>query len=132
MREHRCQDSTYGIIHLGRVGAIKWKTNKTYHTVETAPRSNRQIVQRGSIDTHNTHIRHHSLFWLGTDTSIKRGGVKPHFWTQSSPLSEMYFGTPQSYLKHKFRWKYDANLLPFTITRAHFDFHDRFISQLTN
>jgi hypothetical protein len=31
---------------------------------------------RGEIDSLNTHIYDHSLFWLGTGTSIKRGWTK--------------------------------------------------------
>ena len=31
---------------------------------------------RGSIDTPNIHVYDYSLSWLGTCTSLKRGGVK--------------------------------------------------------
>jgi hypothetical protein len=54
------------------------KVNKKYHTVETASRSNRKIVEKGRIDNPNTQIRHHSLFWLGTHFN-KKGRAKPHF-----------------------------------------------------
>jgi hypothetical protein len=37
--------------------------NKKYHTLGTVPNSNKQGHER-------------SLSWLGTDTSIKSGGVK--------------------------------------------------------
>ena len=34
-------------------------------------------------------INDRSLSWLGTDTSIKSGGVKLVLWAQTSPLIEM-------------------------------------------
>jgi len=46
---------------------LKWKT-ENYHTVGTVPKSNRKIVEK---DTTKTHIDF-SLYWLDTDTSIKR------------------------------------------------------------
>jgi hypothetical protein len=46
------------------------------HTVGTIPRSNRKMVEKGKIDTHNIHIHDFSLCRLGTGTSIKYGGVK--------------------------------------------------------
>jgi hypothetical protein len=33
------------------------------------------IVETATIDTSNTHIHDLSLFWLGTGTSIKSGGM---------------------------------------------------------
>ena len=52
--------------------------NKKYHTVGTFPRSNRKIVERGRIDTPNTHIHDLSPLWLclRTDTSSKSNRVK--------------------------------------------------------
>ena len=48
------------------------KSIEKYHTVRTVPKSNREIVERGKMDTSND-----SLFsWLGTGTSIKSGRVK--------------------------------------------------------
>jgi len=44
-----------------------------YHIVRTIPKSNRKIVDRGKIDTTNTH---RSFCCLGTGTSIKSGGIK--------------------------------------------------------
>jgi hypothetical protein len=41
------------------------------------------------IDIRNTHIHDRSLSWLGTDTSMKNGGIKVVLWTQKFPLSEM-------------------------------------------
>jgi hypothetical protein len=61
--------------------------NQKYHTVRTVPKSNRKIVESGKIDTLNIHDR--SLYWLGTGTSIKSGGIKLISWDQTSPLSEM-------------------------------------------
>jgi len=40
--------------------------NKKYHTVETFPKFNCKIVERGKIDTPNTQIRDHSHSWLDT------------------------------------------------------------------
>ena len=42
----------------------------------TIPKSNIKIVERGKIDIPKTQIHDYSLSWLGTDTSIKSGGVK--------------------------------------------------------
>ena len=46
------------------------------HTVGTVPKYNRTVVERGNIDTLNTEIHDRLPSWLGTDTSIKGGGVK--------------------------------------------------------
>jgi hypothetical protein len=43
--------------------------NKQYQSAGTVPKSHRQIVKRGKINTHNTQIHDHSLSWLVTDTS---------------------------------------------------------------
>ena len=43
---------------------------KKYHTVEANPKSKRKVVHRDKMDTTKT------LSWLGTNTSIKSGGVK--------------------------------------------------------
>jgi hypothetical protein len=40
-----------------------------YHTVRTVQRSNRKIVERDKIDTHNRQIHDNLLSWLCT--SIK-------------------------------------------------------------
>jgi len=50
--------------------------NKQYHAVGIFQESNRKIVEI-NIDTTNTPILDLALSWLGTGTSIKRGGVKP-------------------------------------------------------
>jgi hypothetical protein len=50
--------------------------NKKYHTLEIVPKSNNQTVERGTIDTLNTHMLDRSLSCLGTGISIKRGRVK--------------------------------------------------------
>ena len=50
--------------------------NQKYHTVGTVLNSNRKIVDRDKIETTNTQIHDGTLFWLGTGTSIKSGGVK--------------------------------------------------------
>ena len=55
------------------------KMKNTTHTVETVLKSNRKIVEREKIDTPSS---------LGTDTSLKSGGVKLGLWTQASPLME--------------------------------------------
>jgi len=54
----------------------KWKT-KTYHTAGIFQESNKKIVEICKIYTPNTPMNDHALSWLGTGTSIKRGGVKP-------------------------------------------------------
>jgi hypothetical protein len=48
------------------------KKKKKFHTVGTVPESNRKIVERCKIDTHNTQELHRRLSWLGTGTAIKR------------------------------------------------------------
>jgi hypothetical protein len=40
-------------------------------------------VERGKLDTSDTQLHDLSLFWLSTDTSIKRGGVKLVIWAQT-------------------------------------------------
>ena len=57
---------------------VKDNKQKTMHyrTVETDPKSNRTIIERGKIYTLNTQIHDHSLSWLGTGTSIQSGGVR--------------------------------------------------------
>ena len=55
----------------------------------TLLKSNRKITERGKIDTFSTHIHDRSLSWLGTNTSIKSGGVILVLWTQASHLNEM-------------------------------------------
>ena len=47
---------------------MKGKTKK-YHTVG-------KIVDRCKMDTLNTQIQDHPLFWLGTGISIESGSVK--------------------------------------------------------
>jgi hypothetical protein len=47
------------------------------------------MVERGKIDTPNTHIHYHSLSKLGTVTSIKSGLIKLVLWAKTSPLCEM-------------------------------------------
>ena len=37
----------------------------------------------------NIQIHDRSLSWLGTETSIKRGGVKLVLWPKTSPLIEV-------------------------------------------
>ena len=61
------------------VQPIKVKT-KIYHTVKTIPKPNREIVEKGKIDTLNTHtkctcIYDRSLSCLATCISIKDGEV---------------------------------------------------------
>ena len=45
--------------------------------------SKRKIVEKGNIDTPNTQIPDHSLSCLGTDTSMKSGGVKQVLFCRS-------------------------------------------------
>ena len=45
--------------------------NKKHHSVGTVPKYNRKILKRGKMDTPNTYIHDHSLYWLGTDTNKK-------------------------------------------------------------
>jgi len=49
--------------------------NKKYHIVGTVPKYNIKIVERGKIDTFNTHIHERSLS-LGICIAIKSRGVK--------------------------------------------------------
>jgi len=46
---------------------------------------NSKIVERGKIDTPNTHIHDCSLSLLSTGTSIKSGGVKLVLWAPKFP-----------------------------------------------
>ena len=47
-----------------------------YHIVETVPKSNRQIIEKGKIDTPYTQMHDQSISWPFTDTSIKSVGVR--------------------------------------------------------
>ena len=72
-------------IRFFKCNSIKRKTQnkslfswngKKKHIVGTIPKSKIKIVERGKIDTLRTQIHDRSLSWLGTDTSIRSGGVK--------------------------------------------------------
>ena len=65
--QHLFNNMTYLLFEC----VVKWKK-------ETEICRNRKIVERGKIDTPNTH----------TDTSIKKG-VQLVLWTQTSSLSEI-------------------------------------------
>jgi hypothetical protein len=45
------------------------------NTTPSEPKSNREIIEIGQIDTPNKQIHDRSLSWLGTGTSIKSGDV---------------------------------------------------------
>jgi hypothetical protein len=60
------------------------KREKKNTTIGTIPNSNIKIVERGKIDTPNTHINDRPLSWLGTGTTIKSGGIKLVLWTQTN------------------------------------------------
>ena len=49
-----------------------------YHTLGTAPKSNRKIVETGTKSIPLSHI---FMPWLSTGISIESGGVKPVLWT---------------------------------------------------
>jgi hypothetical protein len=64
-----------------------WEEKKTQKIPLSKQFKNRR--NRGKIDTSNIHIHDRLLSWLGTGTSMKCGGIKLVFWTQTSPLREM-------------------------------------------
>ena len=41
----------------------------------SSSKSNRTIIERGKMETPNTHIYDWSIYWLGTGSSIKSSGV---------------------------------------------------------
>jgi hypothetical protein len=45
--------------------------DEQHHNVGTVPKSNREIVERGKIDTPSRKIHDHSFSSFGTGTSIK-------------------------------------------------------------
>ena len=54
---------------------INWE--KKNNIVKIDPNSNRKVEgNRSKLDTPDTHKREPSLFWLGTCTPIKSGGLK--------------------------------------------------------
>jgi hypothetical protein len=56
---------------------MQYNLRKTiYVTIGTIPKSNIEIVERGTIDTTNIQIHYRSLSWLGTGTSITSVGVR--------------------------------------------------------
>jgi hypothetical protein len=57
-----------------------------YYTVGTVPKSNRKILERGKIDTPNTHKYDRSQSCLGTGTAINSGGVKLVVLAHISPI----------------------------------------------
>ena len=59
--------------------------NKIYHNVDTIPKSNRHIIERGNINTPNTQIHDCSRSWLVAGTLIQIGIVKLVLWVQTSP-----------------------------------------------
>ena len=75
-----CKKNMYS-IQSAYLDNMKGKTKK-YHTVG-------KIVDRCKMDTLNTQIQDHSLFWLGTGISIESGSVKLVLWVQTSTLGEM-------------------------------------------
>jgi hypothetical protein len=71
-----------------------WNQIKKYHTVGTILKSNKKIphCQNNSKIKYwqlNIQIHDRSLFWFGTETSIKSSVVKLILWSKTSPLSEM-------------------------------------------
>ena len=44
------------------------KNKKKYHSVGTVPKFYRAMIERGKIETLNTHIHKRSLLLLGIDT----------------------------------------------------------------
>ena len=46
--------------------------NQKYNTIGTVQKSNRKIVERGTIDTPSTQLHDLLLSWLGKGTSIKK------------------------------------------------------------
>ena len=68
---------------------IKWK-NKKSQTVRKVVKSKRKIVKRGKFATPNTRVHDLLFTWPGPYTSIKSGGVKLIWWTQTSQLSFPY------------------------------------------
>ena len=65
---------------------MKKQTNNKCHPVGTIPKSAIKILEKGKIDTLNTHILDRSFYWLGTDTSIKSDGVKVVLWPKAPLL----------------------------------------------
>jgi hypothetical protein len=45
--------------------------------VGAVPKSNREILETGKVDTPNTQIHDRSLSWLDTCTLITRGSQEP-------------------------------------------------------
>jgi hypothetical protein len=47
-----------------------------YHTfLQNSSKSDRQVVERGKIDTSKAQKHDRSLSYIGTNTSIKSGGI---------------------------------------------------------
>ena len=64
------------------------KNEKKNTIVGTVADSTRMIVERSKFYNFNTHIKDHSLSWLGTCTSMKIGGSKLDLYAPTYPLSE--------------------------------------------
>ena len=63
--------------------------NEKYHTVETIPKSNIKIAERGKFDTLNTQTHEGQLSWLGTAVSIKRAGINLALLTQMTIIGNL-------------------------------------------
>ena len=67
---------------------LKKMNDKKYHTVGTAPKSIKKIVERGKIGTTSTQIHERSVSWLSTGASINSVRAKLLLYAQPSHLSE--------------------------------------------
>jgi len=60
--------------------------NKKYHNGRTAPKYiSKHHINRGKIDTLQTHICDRSLSCVGTGTSQKSDGIELVLWTTQTP-----------------------------------------------
>ena len=70
--------------YLWFMSVPKWNSKK-YHTVGTFPKSNRQIAERGEIDTPNAQMHDHSLSWKlhrakhDTTAACRQGKIEQAF-----------------------------------------------------
>ena len=69
------QKKTHLIYKITFLFCYNMKSNK-YHNVGTVPKSNRTMVEREKLDTPNTYLHDRLDSWSGTDSLIKRDGLK--------------------------------------------------------
>lgn len=117
---------------------IKWNT-KIYQTVGTVPKSNRKVVEAGSIDISSTQVHGRSALH-GTGT-IKSNGVfslskmmrlrnkilLEECASQSNFILQWYFSTMKLQIYRDATWKHHYNIWTFVRILWNYCLHEKLI-----